>query len=370
MKRSVCLNMIVKDESPVIKRCLASVKYLIDYWVIVDTGSSDGTQDIVRETMRDIPGELHERPWVDFSHNRNEALQLAKTHADYILFLDADEFLVLDEGASLAPQDADVYFCPIYVDTFFFHRKLMVADRLDWKWMGAIHEVLICPELNDCEFLSGIRSIATNEGKRARSGYKLLRDTALMEKDLEKDPTCLRKNYYLALQYALIGDFAKGIVQCKKRISMGGDPELLFITQLALGEMQEKMLMDPEIFLQSYVTAYQMRPTRSEPLYFIARHFLKAKKYLLAFLITKLAQTIPYPNDYQYVRFSIYDYELAMLWAESSYALGKINETCDAYRKLIDQFETYLNRRELSREFLEKIAEILPGMKQFVVENQ
>ena len=40
IKKTICLNMIVKNERPVIERCLNSVKEKIDYWVIVDTGST------------------------------------------------------------------------------------------------------------------------------------------------------------------------------------------------------------------------------------------------------------------------------------------------------------------------------------------
>ena len=44
-----------------------------------------------------IPGELFERPWVNFSHNRSEALELAENKADYIFLCDADMTLeVLD----------------------------------------------------------------------------------------------------------------------------------------------------------------------------------------------------------------------------------------------------------------------------------
>jgi hypothetical protein len=41
--------------------------------VIVDTGSTDGTQEIIREHMRDTLGELYERLWVDIARNRTEA---------------------------------------------------------------------------------------------------------------------------------------------------------------------------------------------------------------------------------------------------------------------------------------------------------
>ena len=86
--------MIVKNESKVIERCLGSVKDFINYWVIVDTGSTDGTQQIIKNFMKDVPGELHQSEWQNFEYNRNEALQFAKNKGDYILFMDADDQLL------------------------------------------------------------------------------------------------------------------------------------------------------------------------------------------------------------------------------------------------------------------------------------
>src|SRR5438105_1336932 len=72
-RKTVCVNMIVKNEKDVITRCLGSVLPIIDYWVIVDTGSTDGTQKIIKDFMKEnkVKGELFERPWKNFEHNRN-----------------------------------------------------------------------------------------------------------------------------------------------------------------------------------------------------------------------------------------------------------------------------------------------------------
>jgi hypothetical protein len=59
--QTLCLNMIVNNEAPVIRRCLDSLRPIIDHWVIVDTGSA--RQTIIREYLKDLQGELHERPW-------------------------------------------------------------------------------------------------------------------------------------------------------------------------------------------------------------------------------------------------------------------------------------------------------------------
>ena len=59
---TICLNMIVKNESKIIKRLFDSVYKIIDYWVIVDTGSTDETKEIIINYFKEknIPGELHE----------------------------------------------------------------------------------------------------------------------------------------------------------------------------------------------------------------------------------------------------------------------------------------------------------------------
>ena len=107
---TIGLCMIVKNEAAVIARCLQSVASWIDTWTIVDTGSTDQTAAVIQSTTQalGIPGRLHHRLWQDFGHNRSEAIELARAHSDYLLFIDADEVLQWQGGSRPALQ-ADAY---------------------------------------------------------------------------------------------------------------------------------------------------------------------------------------------------------------------------------------------------------------------
>ena len=62
-RSTICLNMIVRNEAHIVHELFNAIKPYIDYWVIVDTGSDDGTQTLIPTLMEEhgIPGEMHER---------------------------------------------------------------------------------------------------------------------------------------------------------------------------------------------------------------------------------------------------------------------------------------------------------------------
>lgn len=84
---SLCLCMIVRNEAALLPRFLASTVGLWDQFVAVDTGSDDGSQELLAAAG----AEVMEIPWPDdFAKARNIALDQAE--CDWILVLDADEF--------------------------------------------------------------------------------------------------------------------------------------------------------------------------------------------------------------------------------------------------------------------------------------
>jgi len=83
----ISLVMIVKNEEKILRTCLDSVKSIVDQFVVVDTGSTDGTKAIIAEY-----GTVYEVPFTNFVETKNAALKLATE--PYILFMDADEILL------------------------------------------------------------------------------------------------------------------------------------------------------------------------------------------------------------------------------------------------------------------------------------
>ena len=88
MKLSIC--MMVKDEEKNLRRCLNSVKPLIEEGIaeliIVDTGSCDNTVDIIKEYTDKVYFHLWNN---NFSSMRNISISYAR--GEWIFILDADE---------------------------------------------------------------------------------------------------------------------------------------------------------------------------------------------------------------------------------------------------------------------------------------
>src|SRR4051795_8513315 len=96
------LCMIVKDEAHVIEACLRSVQPIVDFVLIEDTGSTDGTQDVVRRWLdgENLTGLVFGEPWQDFATNRSIALERLRQFQDidYAFIMDADDLLILSDG--------------------------------------------------------------------------------------------------------------------------------------------------------------------------------------------------------------------------------------------------------------------------------
>ncbi len=325
--KTVCLNMIVKDEEKVITRCLASVKPLIDYWVICDTGSYDKTREIIKEFLKDIPGELHDRPWINFGHNRNEALQLAKNKADYLLIIDADEVFAHEDTFQFPSLNRDFYYIMTRYSGMEYARVQLVNNHLNWEWVGVLHEVLVCPEAKNSGTLLGIQNIVHTDGARSQDPQKYLKDAKLLESALEKEPHNTRTVFYLAQSYRDAGEHAKALETYEKRVKMGGWAEEVFWAMLQVAILQENLDYPEETITNSYYQAFNYRPSRIEPLYRLSNYYRRHGNYMLGYLVAKLAQPIPPSKDLLFVEKWVNEFGIPLEIAICAYWIGKYEES-------------------------------------------
>lgn len=347
-KKTICVNMIVKNESKVITRCLASVKPIIDYWVIVDTGSSDGTQEIIKNFMKDIPGELHERPWINFGHNRNEALQLAKGKSDYVLIIDADEVLLYDKNFRLPNLDKDFYYITTLHGASEYVRNQLINNTLSWRWVGVLHEYLDCREACRSDLLAGVKNLYGTDGARSKDPKKYKKDAEVLEAALLAEPDNSRYVFYLARSYRDAGEPASALKYFTKRVEMGGWDEEIFWSLLEIGLAQQKLSMPEETVVKSLTDAHTFKPGRAEPLFYLAKYHRTLGNWMEAYLAASKGLTLPLPsNERLFVQKSIYDYDILMEYSIATYWIGKYGESQSASEALLKNPKVPGNVKEI-----------------------
>jgi glycosyltransferase involved in cell wall biosynthesis len=365
-RKTICLNMIVKNESRVITRCLDSTVPIIDYWVIVDTGSTDNTQQIIRDHMKErgVPGELHERPWIDFAHNRNESLKLAQGKADFVFFMDADEYVSYDEGFTLPLLDKDCYYMNLRYGSFKWSRILLANNHLDWKWVGVRHEVLDIPPEATSGQIDRAHVVCTPEGARSRDPQKYQKDAQAIEEALKNEPNNSRYVFYLAQSYENAGDDKNALKNYQRRIEMGGWDQELFITHVRMGGVQERLGADSETIISCYKKAIATRRGRAEPYYHMANYYRRLGEFEKGYMVAKIGTTIPTSNDVLFVDEWMYDYGILLELSICAYWMEKYQECQEISLKILSKPNLPANVRECVESNLgfanEKLLEAIP----------
>lgn len=340
MAQSVSLCMIVKNEAHCILRCLDSVRPYITHWAIVDTGSTDGTQRIIDEALRGLPGKLIERPWTDFSTARNQAFDLARQLGyEYGFVIDADETLVkVDPEAEWGPFSNDSYAIRIRMaetSSVWCRRQLFKLSK-PWRYEDEIHEHAECDGQGPPGSLFGFEihshnDSARNHDKRATA----LRDAKILRGMLKRRPNDPRLTYYLAGSYATAGEIDKSIEQHERRLTLGGFPEELFASSHWVAVLREARGDHWEDVAQAYRRAYEMRPSRAEPLWALAVLHNDRGMPALGELYARAALRIGRPHDALMVDESVYQWRAADELAGALAKLGRLDEALTILRRMV-----------------------------------
>lgn len=288
---SIGLCMIAKNEAHVIRRSLDSVRGLVDYVLVEDTGSTDGTQQVVRDWLAEngIDGAVVETPWRDFAWNRTQALAHLRAiqHIDYAFILDADDVVQLpqdfDAQAFKTGLTADVYDVSIRQGQYRFPRPHLCRNAKAFGYRAVLHEYLDIPEESvGREQAPGIVIDVLNQGARSQNPRKYLDDAAVLESALEaeQDPHLrMRYTFYLAQSYRDAGEPQKALTHYLARASIGGWPEEAYVAWYCAAKLREQLNQTFEVVERAYLDAISACPTRAEAYHGLSRHYRLHKRF-------------------------------------------------------------------------------------------
>ncbi|MGM0291553.1 glycosyltransferase [Enterococcus sp. AZ062] len=210
---SISIGIMCKNEERSIERCINAIQLQIentDEIIIVDTGSTDQTINIIKEKFSEV--RLYFKDWRnDFSEIRNFIITLSKK--EWIFFIDADE-VIQSEGLNNAKKyikeieklsDEAVVFCPKVLntnDSIVYNTGRIIKNNGLYKFCGCVHEFPVCEDNINTD---NIKTIILEEVVMVHDGYeenimeekrKSKRNTFLNEKMLKKYPDNDRYYYF------------------------------------------------------------------------------------------------------------------------------------------------------------------------------
>jgi tetratricopeptide (TPR) repeat protein len=287
--------MMVRDESPIIDRCLRSVRPHIDNWLVIDTGSVDDTASRVAETLQGIPGRLVHRPWRNFGHNRTELLALAQHQADWLLLVDADMIVDCD-GDVRQPltgrTDVDAWLAEVAVDDLEYAMPYLVRGDRRWRYVGVTHEYLDTSGRR-IERLPPLQFHNLADGHSRADKHR--RDRRLLEAELVERPDDPRTLFFLGQTCRGMGDIDAALGYYRRRVGLGGRDEEAFYAQYQIGMLETDR--DWATAVDELVRSSELRPTRAEPLFRLAVGHRRRGQWAEAYGSAQRGMALPRPTD-------------------------------------------------------------------------
>lgn len=202
-----------KNESTVIKRMLDSCLPYVDYYVMQNNGSTDGTDEIAKQFLIDnkLSGEIYnvEEGWVGFGWNRDHLIQYCQNTdhgCDWILKMDCDEVLEIDNGFDWSVLDnkkTQAFHIPAVSGSSVYYRAWMWNAKMPWRFNhDTCHETIyttldnIGENFERVDLPTSFRQIGYNEGQSWSNPTKFISDALILEEKMIKEGTMLSDLYH------------------------------------------------------------------------------------------------------------------------------------------------------------------------------
>ena len=286
----LCLNMIVKNESHIIKQQLEKLCLKvpqIDYWVISDTGSTDNTRELIVDFFREknMKGELFQDEWKDFGHNRSVALDHAFNKSEYLMVFDADDEIVGDFKLPIVMKNG---FPALEYDSYYFmfgsmngisyNRVQLVTNKKKWHYVGVLHESIECFTKTTISTIKGnYYTVSGRSGSRSKDPDKYLKDALILENAhaealKNQDNIYIRYAFYCGNSYYDCGKSEEAIKWHKITLDQTNWVQEKYVSCMKLYDSYKK-LNQTETGMYYLVKAFSYDKERVECLYELVVHY-------------------------------------------------------------------------------------------------
>ena len=360
------LNTIVKNESHCILTMLKSAIQISDAIIIADTGSTDGTQEMIRKfgEENNIPTYVFERPFDDFEKSRNFGMEKARDVVKelgwnpddcWTWWCDADETIVVDTKFNKNQFTKDLYMINTYIGQMKYTRNTFARVSKPFRFYGPIHEFIICDDKNITSGLAenihvDVKMIGASWQGDIPTKYK--NHAFVLEKYIDANRQDPRWIFYTAQSYhdsASIPDnkeeneerLRRSIKYYRERVSRpDGYPEEIFYSQFRIGTIM-KVLEEPwNLTHQELLKAYSVDPLRGESIKAIIDYYLQVNEWNMAYLYTKFAKVNfhgknPYPTRLLFVDEALYVWKFAEAHAAACFYTNRMDEAKVNYQEIV-----------------------------------
>lgn len=329
-KQTIGLVMIAKNEAHVLKRCLNSVKHLITTYTILLNGTTDDSEKVINETLGGVvAGSVIMTTWKGYSETRNEALAIAEKKSEYLLLIDADDEL---ECKQLPWLTADAYDCAVRYKETTYPRTFLIKSSRGFRYHGAIHETLDIPKTYDRPCLVDVLYHYHADGASWEDPEKYRKYAEILRREVE---TCgeeerASKVFMLAQSYKDAGMKREALDAYRRRVSMGGWNQEVFMSWMSLGELDRQ----PECWLRA-IDAFPLR--RVEALYELTKFFNATGGVEAAWMFARMGRMAlgPIPVALLVPR-GVYQWRMAEQYAIAAFGAKEYKECEKVLKNLLE----------------------------------
>jgi glycosyltransferase involved in cell wall biosynthesis len=395
-KAKIVMITMFKNEATVLKRMLDSCLPFVDYYVMQNNGSTDGSDEIARKFLQEngLSGEIYfcEEGWKGFGWNRDHLIQYCQNESnhgcDWIMKMDCDERLEVDDNfdwSLLDNKDIQAFHIAAVQGSAIYQRAWMYNAKLPWRFNhDPCHETVYCdiPEIGEkfqiFDLPKEFRHIGSNQGQSWADPLKFILHSLQLEEKMIREKNMLTnlyhfwyigKSYFDAYKsdaFPLGEDHQKEyarrcIFYFKQHLNVKHNfgetkvakhiDEMCYLSLIFIGECYE-FLGDRSNAKESYTLAESFAPGRNDHLISLAMLSEKMEDYegMLSYATIMMQENrkFPYPTFSCFIDASMY-YDTG---GTPKYLFDKANEYVTRQEKKVNPLRFGFNRPHTNRLFV------------------